>query len=36
MSVFEALYDKNFHTPLSWSPLEDKLVLGPKALHEME
>ena len=36
MSPFEALYGRNFHTPLSWSQPEDKIILGPKALQEME
>jgi len=36
MSPFEALYRRKFHTPLSWSQPEDKLILGPKLLSEME
>ena len=36
MSPFEALYGRTFRTPLSWSQLEDKLMLGPDALQEME
>ena len=36
MSLFEALYGRKCQTPLSWSQQEDKLVLGPEALHEIE
>ena len=36
MSPFEALYGRKCHTPLSWSQPEDKLILGPEALQEME
>ena len=36
MSPFEALYGRKCHTPLSWSQLEDKLILGLEALREME
>lgn len=36
MSPFEALYGRKCHTPLSWSQPEDKLVLGPDTLQEME
>ena len=36
MSPFEALYGIKCRTPLSWSQPEDKLVLGPDTLQEME
>jgi len=36
MSLFEALYSRKCHTPLSWSQPEDILILGPKLLQEME
>ena len=36
MSLFEALYGRKCRTPLSWSQPEDKLMLGPDALQEME
>ena len=36
MSPFEALYGRKCHTPLSWSQPEDKIVLGPDTLQEME
>ena len=36
MSLFEALYARKCHTPLSWSQPEDKLMLGPYALQEMD
>ena len=36
MSPFEALYGRKCHTPLIWSQPEDKIVLGPDTLQEME
>ena len=36
MSPFESLYGRKCRTPLSWSQPEDKLMLGPDALQEME
>lgn len=36
MSPFEALYDKRCNTPLGWNNLEDKHILGPEMLQEME
>lgn len=36
MSLFESLYGGKCHTPLSWSQAEDKFILGPNALLEME
>ena len=36
MSPFEALYGRKCRTPLSWNQPEDKLMLGPDALQEME
>eukprot|EP00253_Pinus_taeda_P031928 PITA_31928 len=36
MSPFEVLYGQKCRTPSSWSGLEDRLMLGPKMLKEME
>ena len=36
MSPFEPLYGRKCHIPLNWSQPEDKLMLGPDALQEME
>ena len=36
MILFEALYGRKCSTPLSWNQPEDKLMLGPVALQEME
>jgi len=36
MSPFEVLYGRKCRTPLSWIGLEDKLLLGPDMLEEME
>eukprot|EP00253_Pinus_taeda_P028795 PITA_28795 len=36
MSPFEVLYGRKCHTPSSWGGLEDKLMLGPEMLKEME
>jgi len=36
MSPFEVLYGWKCHTPSSWGGPEDKLMLGPKMLKEME
>lgn len=36
MISFEAWYGRKFYTPLSWSQLEDKLILEPDVLQEME
>ena len=33
---FEVLYGRKCNTPISWSNLMDKLVLGPELLKEME
>ena len=33
---FEILYDKKCNTPISWSILVGRLVLGPKLLKEMD
>ena len=35
-SPFEILYGRKCNTPISWSNLVDKLVLGPELLKEME
>eukprot|EP00253_Pinus_taeda_P024650 PITA_24650 len=36
MSPFEVLYGRKFRTPSSWGGLEDKLMLGPEMLKEMD
>eukprot|EP00253_Pinus_taeda_P030931 PITA_30931 len=36
MSPFEVLYGRKYHTPSRWSGLEDRLMLGPEMLKEME
>eukprot|EP00253_Pinus_taeda_P006128 PITA_06128 len=36
MSPFEVLYGKKCHTPSSWGWPEDRLMLGPDMLKEME
>eukprot|EP00253_Pinus_taeda_P019093 PITA_19093 len=36
MSTFEVLYGRKCRTPSSWGGTEDKLVLGPEMLKEME
>eukprot|EP00253_Pinus_taeda_P034453 PITA_34453 len=36
MSPFEVLYGRKCHTPSSWSGPEDRLMLGPEMLKEME
>lgn len=36
MSPFEVLYGRKCRTPSSWSGLEDRLMLGPEMLKEME
>eukprot|EP00253_Pinus_taeda_P007492 PITA_07492 len=36
MSPFEVLYGRKCRTPSSWGGLEDKLMLGPEMLKEME
>eukprot|EP00253_Pinus_taeda_P003899 PITA_03899 len=36
MSPFEVLYGRKCRTPSSWSGPEDRLMLGPKMLKEME
>ena len=36
MVPFEALYEHKFHTPISWDRVEDRIVIGPKMLREME
>ena len=35
-SPFEILYGRKCNTPISWSNLVDRLVLGPELLKEME
>eukprot|EP00253_Pinus_taeda_P027707 PITA_27707 len=36
MSPFEVIYGRKCHTPSSWGGPEDKLMLGPEMLKEME
>lgn len=36
MSSFQALYGHPFCTPLSWDRLEDRVLIGPDILWEME
>eukprot|EP00253_Pinus_taeda_P029424 PITA_29424 len=36
MPPFEALYGRPCRTPLSWDRLEDRVIIGPKLIHEME
>ena len=35
-SPFKILYGRKCNTPISWSNLMDRLVLGPELLKEME
>ena len=35
-SPFEILYERKCNTPISWSNLVDRLVLGPELLKEMD
>jgi hypothetical protein len=36
MSTFEALYGRNFNTPVRWDNPADRAVIGPEFLKEME
>eukprot|EP00253_Pinus_taeda_P028062 PITA_28062 len=36
MPPFEALYGRSCRTPLSWDRLEDRVIIGPELIHEME
>lgn len=36
MNPFEVLYERKHRTPSSWGGPEEKLMLGPKMLKEME
>ena len=36
MSPFETLYGRQCQTPINWSNLENKMMLGPDMLEEME
>lgn len=36
MSPFEALYGRKFNTPVKWDNLENRVVLGPEFLKDME
>jgi hypothetical protein len=36
MAPFEFLYGRLCQTPLSWDQLEDRVLVGPEAIQEME
>jgi hypothetical protein len=36
MAPFEFLYGRPCQTPLSWDRLKDRVLVGPKAIQEME
>ncbi|KAH9303245.1 hypothetical protein KI387_014828, partial [Taxus chinensis] len=36
MAPFEALYGRKYRTPISWDSIEDRVVIGPEILTEME
>lgn len=36
MSLFEALYGQSCNTPISWSDLVNRVLIGPNMLAEME
>jgi hypothetical protein len=36
MTSFEFLYRRPCRTPLSWGQLEDRVLVGPEAIQEME
>jgi len=36
MRPFEVLYDRKYTTLIIWDNLVDRLMVGPKMLHEME
>ena len=36
MAPFEFLYGQPCRTPLSWDRLEDRVLVGPEAIQEME
>ena len=36
MALFEFLYGWPRQTPLSWDQLEDRVLVGPEAIQEME
>jgi hypothetical protein len=36
MTPFDFLYGRPCQTPLSWDRLEDRVLVGPKAIQEME
>ncbi|KAH9322126.1 hypothetical protein KI387_016765 [Taxus chinensis] len=36
MAPFEALYGRKCRTPVSWDSIEDRVVIGPEILTEME
>jgi hypothetical protein len=36
MPPYEALYGRPCRIPLSWDRLEDRVIVGPELIHEME
>jgi hypothetical protein len=36
MVPFKLLYGRPCQTPLSWDPLEDRVLVGPEVIQEME
>ena len=36
MGMFEALYGQSCNTPISWSDLDNKVLIGPDMLADME
>jgi hypothetical protein len=36
MSPFEALYGRPYHTPLSWSESDERVIFGPDIVTEAE
>jgi hypothetical protein len=36
MDPFEFIYRRSCQMPLSWDQIEDRVLVGPKAIQEME
>jgi len=36
MSLFDALYVQSFNTPINWSDLVNRLLMGPEVLVDLE
>jgi hypothetical protein len=36
MADFEFLYGRQYRTPLSWDQLQDRVLVGPEVIQEME